>query len=175
MFLHRRTSRRTPGRATSAAASPGGRTPFRTGAPTSCASSAGTAARSRARSRRPGDHADRRAIARHACPRRPGGRAARRALDRLLTADDLAGGHPVHRHHAAGAPLPRPRRPGGAGPPTREGGSRVTNQADQQTDDQVLDILGPSWWAMTPPQRAAYGPRLQDPYFTALAAFASGD
>ena len=45
---------------------------------------------------------------------------------------------------------------------------------DAMADDQVLDLLGPAWSVITPSQRAAYGPRLQDPYFTALAAFASG-
>ena len=45
---------------------------------------------------------------------------------------------------------------------------------DGLADDQVLSALGPAWSEMTPKQRAAYGPPLADPYFTALAEFASG-
>jgi hypothetical protein len=45
---------------------------------------------------------------------------------------------------------------------------------DGNSEAEVLDLLGPAWSAMTPAQRAAYGPQLEDPYFTALAAFASG-
>ncbi|HEX9487843.1 MAG TPA: hypothetical protein VF976_12310 [Gemmatimonadales bacterium] len=50
----------------------------------------------------------------------------------------------------------------------------VRHPLDEKSDEEVLDLLGPAWSAMTPRQRAAYGPRLDDPYFTALAAFASG-
>ena len=50
----------------------------------------------------------------------------------------------------------------------------MSDPLDGKSDEEVLEHLGPAWSVMTSQQRAAYGPRLQDPYFTALAAFASG-
>ncbi len=50
----------------------------------------------------------------------------------------------------------------------------VGDPLDEKSDEEVLDLLGPSWSAMTPTERRNYGPPLEDPYFAILATFASG-